>query len=474
MGFSMIFSEILNILLNLSNTSIQEFADAILYDRSYISKWVNDRALPSAGSWQDTKANMINFLDNKLTVNDTEYLAIQYPYIQAIVQNNKIQSKTELIDTLLEKSYTQTSHRDEVRRQDTGKCSAITITGVQDVVNYLINYLTQNLHDLTHYATFYYTGNLVRCFNNKLLDNIYINYISPNSFRVKSTVNMDLLINDKQEDLQYINSYLRLISSLPFLNLEIYEATRNSDSVVRMVHQGDMAGWGFDLNNEVPEILFVIENKEKIDESYLSLKTFFAGKNPIIALQERFVEGLKDIADKPPANTPILYTPRLYLYYGSDKLRERMFKDRFINKQEYELWGKIRTVLTGPELSQMKVIITKSSFNDTFVRGWIYKTNGSIQIFGDYYKKYIEDLFMMFKRKNIIILDDDKISNVHRLPMSVVYSDQTTSVVLQFNQMTPYETRNILYESKNQAFTHLIYDWLKAVMNIENENFLKQ
>ena len=51
----MIFSEVLSILLNVSNTSIQEFASAILYDRSYISKWVNDRALPSASNWDETK-----------------------------------------------------------------------------------------------------------------------------------------------------------------------------------------------------------------------------------------------------------------------------------------------------------------------------------------------------------------------------------------------------------------------------------
>ena len=231
------FSEILNIFLNLSNTSIQEFANAILYDRSYISKWVNDRALPSINVWQETKSNMVNFLDAKLSVWDLEHLAIQYPYIQIIVQGIKKQSKKEFIDILLEKSYVQTTHRDEARRQDKEKSSAITITGVKDVANYLINYLTQNLHGLTDNATFYYTGNIVCCFNDKLLDNIYINYISPNSLRIKSTINMDLLINDKQKKLQYINSYFRLISSLPYLNLEIYEATRNTENFVRMVQK---------------------------------------------------------------------------------------------------------------------------------------------------------------------------------------------------------------------------------------------
>ena len=468
----MFFSEILNILLYLSNTSIQEFANAILYDRSYISKWVNDRALPSLSGWQETKENMTKFLDAKLSVNDMEYLSIQYPYIQALVYSDKEQSKAELIADLLEKSYVRTSSRDEIRKNEE-QSSAITLTGAEDVVNYLINYLTQNVRDLSDNTTFYYTGNIVRCFNNRLLDNIYINYISPNSIKVKFAINMDFLLNDNHEKLNFINSYFRLISSLPFLDLEIYEAKRNTDNIIRMAQKGKMAGWGFDLINEIPEILFIVENKENVDESHLSLRKFFEEKNPILSLLDNFVEKFTEMDKNLPANTPILYTPRLYLYYGSDELREQMLEDRFINIKEYELWGKIRTILLRPGIPQAKIIITRSSFNDTFARGWIYQSNGGLQLFGDHYKKYMEDLFLLFQRENMIILDDEKILNVRRLPMSVVYGDQTGSYAMQFNQMTPYETRNILYESKNETFTNLIYDWLKAIMNIENENFLK-
>ena len=80
---------------------------------------------------------------------------------------------------------------------------------------------------------------------------------------------------------------------------------------------------------------------------------------------------------------------------------------------------------------------------------------------------------MMFQRQNVIILDDEKISHVRRLPTVSIYGDPTNAFILQFNQMTPYETRNIMYQSKNQAFTTLVSDWLQAVMNIEHENFLQ-
>ncbi|NLJ71124.1 MAG: hypothetical protein GX328_06650 [Clostridiaceae bacterium] len=476
----MIFSEILNVMLNLSNTSIQEFANAILYDRSYVSKWVNDRALPAISGWQETKANMTEFLAAKLSDYDMEHLAIQYPYVQTIVQSNIKQSKKELIETLLEKTYTRTFNRDEILKQekvilaqDKTKCSAITITDTKNVINYLINFLTQNVYELSEYSTFYYSGNIVRCFSAELLDNYYINYMSPHCLRVKFTVNLDLIINDEQEKLIFVNSFFRIITGLPFLNLEIYEATRKTAHIVRMAQKGNMAGWGFDLKNEVPEVLFVIENEENVNESYLSLQTLFENKNPIFSLQENFEEAFKNIDEDLPENMPIFYTPRLYLYYGSDELKEQMLQDRFINIQEYELWNKLQTFLSRPQIRQAKIIITKSSFNDTFARGWIYKTNGGIQIFGDYYKKYMADIYMMFQRNNIIILDDDKISNVHRLPMSIVYGDQSHSFALRFNQMIPYETRNIMYVSKNKVYTKLVYDWLKAIINIENENFLK-
>ena len=117
-------------------------------------------------------------------------------------------------------------------------------------------------------------GNIVRCFNDELLDNIYINYMSPNSLRVKFTVDMDSLLNDKRKSLTFINAYFRLISALPFLNLEIYEAARSTANIVRMVQKGNIAAWGFELKNDVPDILFVVENEENVDESYQSLRAF--------------------------------------------------------------------------------------------------------------------------------------------------------------------------------------------------------
>ena len=469
----MIFSEVLSILLNVSNTSIQEFASAILYDRSYISKWVNDRALPSASNWDETKANILSFFEAKLSAYDVEHLAIQYPYIQAILQSNQEQSKKELIDTLLTKAYARTSDRDELRKQKKEKNFAITFTGVQDVIHFLVNYLTQNVYGSSGCSTFYYMGNIVRCFNDELLDNIYINYMSPNSLRVKFTVDMDSLLNDKRKSLTFINAYFRLISALPFLNLEIYEAARSTANIVRMVQKGNIAAWGFELKNDVPDILFVVENEENVDESYQSLRAFFDEKNPIVSLQENVEDVFSDIRNGLSSNVPIFYTPRLYLYYGSAELREQMFEDRFINRNEYDLWYKLQTIFSSPAIRQAKILITRAAFNDTFARGWIYKTNGSIQIFGDHYKKYMEDLFMMFQRQNVIILDDEKISHVRRLPTVSIYGDPTNAFILQFNQMTPYETLNIMYQSKNQAFTTLVSDWLQAVMNIEHENFLQ-
>ena len=183
----MIFSEILSILLNLSNTSIREFADAVLYDRSYISKWVNDKALPSASNWQETKTNMLNFFDANLSASDMQYLATQYPYFRAIVQSNKEWSNRELLATLLERGYNRTLNRDEMQRQEKEKDFASTFIGTQDVVNYLINYLTQHItHGSKSFSTFYYMGNIVRCFSDDLLDNIYINYMSPNSQKSSS------------------------------------------------------------------------------------------------------------------------------------------------------------------------------------------------------------------------------------------------------------------------------------------------
>ena len=73
-----------------------------------------------------------------------------------------------------------------------------------------------------------------------------------------------------------MNAYLRLISALPFLNLEIYKAAQSSADVVSMAQRGGMAGWGFNIIDGVPDVLFVSEDEETIDEGYLSLRMFLS------------------------------------------------------------------------------------------------------------------------------------------------------------------------------------------------------
>lgn len=469
----MMFNEILDILLGASGSSVQEFANAIMYERSYISKWLSDSALPSLSGWRETKGSIARFLDSRLTGHDMAYLAIQYPYIQMTVQEDVTRSKLELISALLEKSYARTIDRDEIRKRDPEKNLAVTYTGVRNVVDYLISFLTQDTHTSSEDACFYYMGDIVRCFNDEILDRVYVNYMNPGSLRVKSTLDLDRLSRERGDSLKYITLYFHLLSALPFLNLEIFQSAGETASLVQMAKNGSMAAWGFELEDGVPDVLFVLEDETSVSESCQRLGSFFEAKQPVWSLQEDFGKIFAQKGETVTDTTPILYVPRMYLYFASNEFREQQLQEHYITMKEYEMWGRLQTVLSRPEIRKARILVPRTTFNDTFTRGWIYKSNGGQQLFGREFRRYMDDLFNILPRENIVILENETVTNFRYLPTAIIYSDRQNSFALHFNQFAPYKTENIMYQSLNSLFTALVYDWLEAVMNIEQNDFLR-
>lgn len=463
------FSEILNILLIMTGTSIQEIANLLAYDRSYISKWVNDKALPSPSVWKEIKFKLVDFLDSKVTDLDIDRLAIEWPVIRGYAHNK---TKQEALAEIFERAFAVSTERDLLNRQPQGYKPAMSLVGRDKVQESIINILTQNLYRQREDSTFYYTGNIVSCFSDDYLDINYVNIMTPNSAEIRFQIDLDRCLDNPRQALQFLNRFFLLISSLTFLKFAIYESQGPLEDTITFLQKDTFAAWGFNNEAGIPDVMFFVENPDTIDAQYRALERAFSKKSPILTLEKNYVASIiaRDyISEK---LQPILYMPRLYLYYGSLELREKMYQDRFINRVEYEMWGQIHQVLSRPEIKEAKIILTKSYINDTFKRGWVYKANGGLQIFGDYYKTYIEDVFSFFDRDKIVVLDNENIPNAHRLPTSIVYADGIMAYAFQFNMMAPFDTKRILYKSNNPRFTACVYNWLQAVLNIENDNFL--
>lgn len=238
------------------------------------------------------------------------------------------------------------------------------------------------------------------------------------------------------------------------------------------VQEGRFAAWGFDLDREVPANMFFVENPQTVQTQFQVLEKSFSARKPVFSLEEDFLSTILAHPVKKTTPQPIIYLPRLYLYYGSLDLREKMYQDRIINRVEYDMWGNIHSILQRPEVSRAKIIINKAYINDTFKRGWVYKLNGGLQLYGDYYKDYMNDLFGFFGSDKVQVIDHEKVENSYRLPTSVVYSDKSLAFAFQFNMMAPYELDRVLYKSEDPRFALCVYDWLEAVSQIENQNFL--
>lgn len=462
-------SELLNILVVITGTSIQELAGVLSYDRSYISKWINDKALPSPSAWEDIKASLVDFFAAKLTDLDLQRLAMEWPLIRSQIAHG---DKGEILAKVFESAFKFSTERDLLSRQAGDLKPALTILGRQRVRENIIGALTQNFNRLSQDTFFYYTGNIIWCFTDDYLDSNYINIMSPNSARIRFEVDLDACLGDRNLALKFLNRFFLLISSLTFLKFELFEKDPKSNQALTFVQKDQFAAWGFDLDQDVPANMFYVENPQTVQAHFQALEEDFSARTPIFGLEKDFLASIMTRPKNAYKNPPIIYMPRLYLYYGSSDLREKMYQDRFINKIEYDLWGQVHQILKRPEIKQAKIIISKSYLNDTFKRGWVYKANGGLQLFGDYYKSYMEDLFAFFDSDQIQVIDNDKIENNYRMPTSIIYSDGAVAFAFQFNMMAPYDGDRILYKSEDPRFTHCVYQWLLAISQIESHNFL--
>lgn len=197
-------SEFLNILVAMTGTSIQELARALSYDRSYISKWINDKALPSPAAWAVIKTSLVDFFVTRLTDLDFERLAIEWPVIRS---QNLQGDRRQVLAGIFEATFNFSTERDLLNRQNGDLKTALTITGRQRVQENIISILTQDFNRLSQDTAYYYTGNIVWCFTDDYLDSNYINIMNPNSALVSFEIDLDALLDDRNLNLKFMNRF---------------------------------------------------------------------------------------------------------------------------------------------------------------------------------------------------------------------------------------------------------------------------
>lgn len=89
------------------------------------------------------------------------------------------------------------------------------------------------------------------------------------------------------------------------------------------------------------------------------------------------------------------YLPYIYLYMGSADLRQQMFDDGAIDRQEYETWELAHALYHSPGFQVAKLMIPEEAFRSTYEEGFV-KVHGGIMDLGPYKAAF---LWLSFRLK---------------------------------------------------------------------------
>lgn len=328
------FGSLLSFLISIANSSISELAADLSYDRSYISKWVNNKELPTHQKWEELHKNLVEFFDMRISELAIEKLILQYPVLK--IQSLK-KTKRDLISYSLDFSYESTEGMLGVfdgQESDT----VLFINGRRKIEDFIIKLLTKEIHRVTDPGTLYFKGDLVSLISDETLDNFHIGLISPQTFSLNfSTSNFLDELTDKKTRIQLINKYFRLISQFSYIKLELYWPKNQNKEMVELAAKNILYGWGFEVENDVPKLAFISYDPKQIERRNSNMAKDFNDEEKVFAIEENMKSIISSLNYINSMAKPKIYIPRLFIFMGPDRLRKDLYEKRYINKYENEI-----------------------------------------------------------------------------------------------------------------------------------------
>lgn len=312
------FGDILSLILEVTNTSISELAKNLSYDRSYISKWVNNKELPGISSWEDVKKDILASLKDKVSRLEIEKLAIQIPLIK---QGGLGENDLDTIAYILSYAYDQSLSRQEFSQASEAEIVKM-LEREKDVREYIINALTQEIHKVDESGLIYFTGNIIRVFDDETMESFHMSLGTSQYVRIKfSTKAFEKVKDKKQERLALVHKYFRLISMLSYLRFELYDVNIHEGDMGLMLSENFFYGWGFDLVDDMPTTVFITENKEAIDKNLAILEEEFSEDRVVFRVNEDYEAYLAKLDGTRSKKQAYIYPGPLYLHgtQGNDR-----------------------------------------------------------------------------------------------------------------------------------------------------------
>ncbi|MDI9471232.1 MAG: hypothetical protein QM296_13685 [Bacillota bacterium] len=464
------FGDFFRLLMDMTRSSISDLARTIAYDRSYVSKWYNDKLLPSMETWSEVRPQLARYFSEKMAETDFYELAELFPRLKverfAFSDMDLLQS---LLDDALKTSYLEVYPREEMLPAAN---VSMSMDGIHEFMAYLIDTLDRETTSMEITRDIHIHGAMLDEITAEFLDNLHFLYTSNNKYRFHFTVDSTFLANEGNLSLRKLHYFFRLVSLLPFAEFVPY--LHDELAGFRCVFENIFFAYATPSAFEGVPKVFVTQHPQVLAKGKRKLEEIFTGL-PCLIRMEPSIEGFSHwLSQEEPLRRPLFYLPVMPLHLAGPGLRDLLHAKRRISQADYDIWPQ-QTALGGEEkIRHATLLIPETAIESTTEEGLVKCSEGYLRLEGEELAAYRADMTKHLEAKEAhgeLLLIPGKAANSSRLPRTAIYSDGRTAFYLPMNQIHAYLRKRLFYPVVHPALAEVIHSYLTELCSLSCNHF---
>ena len=330
------------------------------------------------------------------------------------------------------------------------------------IVQFILEQMAKGEKDFS----FYYDGDFNDNIWSYLSKLINIRVDRPICIQLGYVLNENFINYKKDSDRSntYIHNLLRLISQIPAFDVEIFEAEKKQEAIL-FSYEDLFNGIGFCGADGTMKDLYLCKNNKLGQLSYQELEESFSQRKKVMLVQGQFTNLIKAFKNREKQSSAYAYLPHIYLYMGSEALKEKMYRENAIDRTEYETWGLFQSFLYREKIQDAtKFIVASKALTDVYEHGFV-KIHGGVMQLEQYKNDFLEDLHNICQRfagKEMLVLGSGK-EITFEIPNVMIYSEPKHTLLIRTNVNKRYRLTRIANEVIKEELAEAFYHYFDSI-----------
>lgn len=454
------FFEIFAYLTDLTSSKITDIANAISYDRTYVSKWYHKKSLPPERTWPIIRQRLTKYFSTLIKDEQLEDLA---KLNSSVRYELGLSCLSTVIKSLLDDGYNHSLAEKKDRDGLRDKTNLATLLDNKDkFINFFIRSISRGLCEKARPFEIIINDNILSLMDPEILEYSEYTHTNTQTYTIKFTISLNKLGMDEKEFFKFIYNYLDMASKLPFIDFQIYGMPEDDKGPRRFVVGRSCLGWSSEISKDQMRA-FVLTNPEMAKEFRKDLEADL--KDHILVPRPFYNQFENYMTSSSSSTQAIFYMPEIPLCVASQDLRDRLLKDGFISGDEHRAGTKMFEFFSSDKLKQARLVLNKKGLVDLFAKGIVRGCGGLIRLndtYLDEFRRQVEEILLdkAYSKDFLESLSYDESQN--NFPRVIIYSDGDKSFYIRPIQQNPYSDERLFYTIRNDIISKKFYEYLKS------------